>query len=335
MWILISAVVSASLLGSLHCVGMCGPLAIWASGAGEGQRATQLAVASGLYHFGRLLTYALAGFIAGAVGQILDQGGQSLGIQLVAARVVGTLMILIGLVKLWQLLSPHWLRHGAANPGTAASGPTLRPSRISAWLVRLRPWVFSLPVPLRALITGLLTTLLPCGWLYLFALLAAGTGSMVTGPVVMAAFWLGSVPALVALVSGTQLLAVRFRQGIPLATAVVLIMAGGYTAAGRGFANLHALSDIRPSGLPTPAAAGSTAAADLATHVSQLVETPLPCCVEVPLGGEGAAETNASRLDAPADGTHSPAAGMLAPAEESSMQPALETGERAAEGSTP
>ena len=74
MWLLISAVVTASLLGSMHCVGMCGPLAIWASGAGEGRRGRQLAVATTLYHLGRLMTYALAGLIAGGAGQLVDLG---------------------------------------------------------------------------------------------------------------------------------------------------------------------------------------------------------------------------------------------------------------------
>ena len=51
------------------------------------------------------------------------------------------------------------------------------------------------PLP-RSLGIGLLTAFLPCGWLYLFAAYAAGTGSPARGAMVMAAFWLGGVPAL-------------------------------------------------------------------------------------------------------------------------------------------
>ena len=68
--------------------------------------------------------------------------------------------------------------------------------------------------------TGLLTALLPCGWLYLFALFAAGTGSWLSGSVVMIAFWLGSVPALVAVVMSTKLLTGRLRQFVPVAVAL-------------------------------------------------------------------------------------------------------------------
>ncbi|MEO8268710.1 MAG: sulfite exporter TauE/SafE family protein, partial [Aureliella sp.] len=75
MWILVSAVVTSSLLGSMHCVGMCGPLAIWASGAGDRISTHQMTVATTLYHLGRLLTYALVGMLAGAAGQLVDMGG--------------------------------------------------------------------------------------------------------------------------------------------------------------------------------------------------------------------------------------------------------------------
>ncbi len=286
MWILISAIVTASLLGSMHCVGMCGPLAIWASGAGERIGGRQMALATTLYHVGRLLTYALAGLIAGGAGQLLDMGGQTLGVQLLAARIVGGLMILFGVLRLLQLLA---LRH--ARPPTNFPSPA-QPSLITRALLKLRPFVFRLPVAARGLVTGLLTAFLPCGWLYLFALVAAGTGSIVMGPVVMIAFWIGTVPALVGLVTGTQALALRFRRVIPVGAAVLLIVGGCYTAAGRGFANLNALSDIRLSGTtdfakpksstssPSDSHDAAHNSADVAAALAELTQTELPCCAE-------------------------------------------------------
>jgi sulfite exporter TauE/SafE len=256
-------------------------------------------VATTLYHFGRLLTYALAGLIAGAAGQLVDLGGEALGVQLVAARIVGTLMIVIGGVRLYQLvLQRKQFRQVESTP---------QASLITRTLVRLRPLIFRLPTAARGLVTGLLTPLLPCGWLYLFALVAAGTGSILTGPIVMIAFWLGTVPALVALVAGTQFLSVRFRKAIPVGAAVLLVLAGGYTVVGRGFAGLTSLADIRPHA-QTPQAgasivaspnapAGTTAAANLASEqtasqlaagIDELVKTPLPCCVDKPHGGDQA-----------------------------------------------
>jgi sulfite exporter TauE/SafE len=274
MWILIGAVVTASVLGSLHCVGMCGPLAIWASGAGDAR--PRLATNASLYHLGRMLTYALVGLLAGMAGELTDLGGQMLGVQLAAARIVGVVMISIGVIQVLRWTS---LRRGTANwfspkPSTAT---VPKQSLISRWLVSLRPIVFTMNPPTRALVTGLLTALLPCGWLYLFALFAAGTGSWVTGPLVMVAFWLGSVPALVGVVMSTKLFAGRLRQFVPIAVAIMMIVAGGFTLAGRGFANLHSLAEIPVEKLNLDDGHAHSPEA-LSRALDELVQTPLPCC---------------------------------------------------------
>lgn len=234
MLLLVTAVVTASLLGSTHCVGMCGPLAIWASGAGERAPRRQVILSTSLYHAGRLVTYTIAGLIAGGIGSLVDVGGQTLGYQLAAARIVGVFMVLIGGWKLGKLIFPSW----------ASVGSTSTASRIGGLLVKLRPYVFAMPPGLRALSVGMLTTLLPCGWLYLFALIAAGTGSVLMGGITMAAFWLGTVPALTALIAGTQTLSREFVRIVPVVTAILLIIAGGFTASGRGFAGLNSMADL-------------------------------------------------------------------------------------------
>lgn len=266
MLILITAVVTASLLGSMHCVGMCGPLAIWASGAGEKAPRRQIVTSTSLYHLGRLITYTIAGLIAGGIGSLVDVGGQTLGFQLAAARVVGSIMVLIGV---WKLIA-MWLPR---NP--SVSGPV--PSRIGGLLVRLRPYVFRLPPSGRALATGLLTTLLPCGWLYLFALIAAGTGNPLSGGITMAAFWVGTVPALTALIAGTQTLSRKFVQVVPTAAAILLIVTGCVTASGRGFARLSSLTEIaNPVAFSAPS--GDVDSGPTGEAISELVKTPLPCC---------------------------------------------------------
>jgi uncharacterized protein len=291
MWILAGAVVTASILGSMHCVGMCGPLAIWASGAAdnssEKSSSNRIVATTTLYHFGRLLTYALTGLIAGLIGQLADFGGQVLGVQLAAARIVGTAMILIGAGRLMQLVVA---RRRAGDP-SAVVAKSLQPSPITKLLISLRPHVFALPIKMRALATGLLTALLPCGWLYLFALVAAGTGNWMMGPVVMVAFWLGTVPALVGVVTGTRMLAGKFRRVVPTAAAILLIVAGGYTASGRGFANLNSLADIHVPHLQTVRGEGGEVvetenavsvqgdvASELTHNLDDILKTPLPCC---------------------------------------------------------
>ncbi|NND98253.1 MAG: sulfite exporter TauE/SafE family protein [Pirellulaceae bacterium] len=269
MWVLLTAVATASLLGSTHCVGMCGPLAIWASGATVQQSRHRTVVSSGLYHLGRLTTYLMMGVIAGGVGGLIDSGGQAIGIQVAAARVVGGLMVAFGVVRLW-MLSPWY--HGRVKE--------LVPSRVGGILVRLRPVVFALPWAGRSYAVGLLTTFLPCGWLYLFALVAAGTGSVWLGPLVMATFWLGTVPALVALVAGTKLLSTKFTIAVPAIAAVLLVVIGGLTATGRGFANLDSLAELQREAGLTEMDSSSTAA----QRVSQLGDASLPCCrVDAPV----------------------------------------------------
>ncbi len=279
MWILIGAVVSASLLGSMHCVGMCGPLAMWASGAGEGS--SRLAFNTSLYHLGRMVTYAVVGLLAGLAGQLTDVGGEVLGVQLAAARIVGAIMVAMGVIQLmkwWSVRtgSASWFSRKSSDVDVTAPKQSL----VSKWLVSLRPAVFSMKPSSRALVTGLLTAFLPCGWLYLFALFAAGTGSWYMGSVVMLAFWLGSVPALVGVVMSTKLFAGRLRQFVPVAVSLMMIVAGSFTIAGRGFANLHSLAEI-----PVPERHASTeltsvklSTDELSKSLDELVKTPLPCC---------------------------------------------------------
>jgi sulfite exporter TauE/SafE len=237
----------------MHCVGMCGPLAIWASGSGQGVNRRTLVTSTTLYHLGRGATYTLAGLAAGWLGGLVDTGGSLIGIQVAAARVVGTAMIVLGLFKLLSL----W--RGSSEVAAPA------PSAVGKLLIKLRPLVFSLPIPGRAFATGLLTTLLPCGWLYLFALIAAGTAEPWRGAVVMAAFWLGSVPALVALVGGVRVLAQRYTRLIPALAAAMLIFAGCFTASGRGFAGFETLEQLQSEGTAVE-------------QVEQAGEKTLPCC---------------------------------------------------------
>lgn len=296
MWLLLSAIATASLLGSLHCVGMCGPLAIWAAGADRSSRGTSFWLSTGLYHIGRGVTYAVAGVIAGSLGQLVDWGGSVVGVQLLAARIVGGMMIVFGVISLWQNAGPRvskWLSQrrtpspvtpdvqeisaGIQSP-TGYTAP--KPNWLTAQLLRLRPIVFKLPLPLRGLSVGLLTALLPCGWLYLFALLAAGTGSIATGALVMVAFWIGSVPLLVGLVAGTRMLGGRVGRMVPLATSILMVAAGAYTASGRGFASLS--HDLQVSSVLLDrlkdGQAGTLDAATITEGLQQLVDTPLPCC---------------------------------------------------------
>jgi sulfite exporter TauE/SafE len=215
---LVAAALIASFVGSLHCVGMCGPLVAFAVGdptGGNSQRRPWLHAA---YHGGRLLTYSLVGALCGLLGAAIDHGGARLGVHRAAALLAGSIMIIAGCaaamratgVRLPHLPLPAVLRRSILAGQRAAFALT--------------------PLP-RALATGLLTAFLPCGWLYLFALKAAETGNPVRGAMFMAAFWAGSVPALVLVGVGAQSLIRLLGRRLPLVTALAVLMLGVFTIA--------------------------------------------------------------------------------------------------------
>ncbi len=98
MLTLAMAVLLASLVGSLHCVGMCGPFALWATQGGR----SHVTIAS--YHLGRLTTYLSAGLAAGLLGSAVAIGGDLAGLQSFAAKLAGGLLIFLGLSRLLLLL---------------------------------------------------------------------------------------------------------------------------------------------------------------------------------------------------------------------------------------
>jgi len=249
MTALLTTVFAASLLGSLHCVGMCGPFVAFYSGT-DGSAGARRLLSHAAYSGGRLLTYALFGLAAGAVGAALDVAGSLAGVQRIAGIVAGATMILWGLAVLLQLRGVRLFRHGAGG------------GRMGALLRRGFSLVSDKPPVLRASVVGLLSGFLPCGWLWAFVVTAAGTGSAVKGAAVMAAFWAGTVPALLAVGFGAQLASAPLRRHIPAITAVILVALGLYAIIGRPATVSAAVAKHQH------AAEGSVPSAD----------DPPPCC---------------------------------------------------------
>lgn len=278
---LLFAVTVASVLGSLHCVGMCGPFVLWASGAGSNVGGKRLRLAA--YHLGRLSTYTVGAIAAGAAGYLLSTGGSWVGIQSAAARVAGVAMMMLGLVQLFVWVRQRMGRGRTMTLGTATPQPLPSASatnRSGGWvasrLLTLRPLINGMPATLRAFAVGGLTTLLPCGWLYVFLLVAAGTGTVVSAVAVMFAFWLGSLPALTALALGAFRLAPRVRPALPALGCLLLLGTGLYTATGRAAADMSELTNLAAdlNGRAETATPHATPEAALQTLTTQ----PLPCC---------------------------------------------------------
>jgi sulfite exporter TauE/SafE len=205
----------ASLAGSPHCVAMCGPfLAFAAVGDGAASRVTIAA-----YHAGRLAAYLLLGVAAGSLGAGVERVGAMAGISRAAAIVAGVVMVVWGVDTMLAILGKRSRFHPPARLQRALSGVTRRIGAMSGIS--------------RATITGVATALLPCGWLYTFVAAAGGTGSPVTGALVMIVFWTGTLPLMAAAGLGVQRVAGPLRRSLPLITAGVVVTIGLLTIAGR------------------------------------------------------------------------------------------------------
>jgi len=89
------------------------------------------------------------------------------------------------------------------------------------------------PPVVRAAVIGLCTTLLPCGWLYAFAITAAGTAHPLKGAAAMAILWLGTVPALLVVGMGVRRLLGPLASRAPVLMSMLLVVIGLYTLVGR------------------------------------------------------------------------------------------------------
>ncbi len=206
----------AGFFGGGHCLGMCGPIVVLL----ENQRAagTPSLPRRLLYNAGRLTLYALLGAIAGALGLVLTQmAGVSAGLS--ALRILAAvLVVLLGLNLLFNL---NVLRH--LESGGAALWRRLSP---------LARHVLPMDTPIRSFGAGLLWGALPCGLVYSAVAIAATTGSLGGGALVMLVFGAGTLPALLlAGASANRLTQWSRRPALRRFAGATLILVGAFALA--------------------------------------------------------------------------------------------------------
>lgn len=208
-------VLAAGLLGSSHCIGMCGPFALTIGGASP-----TLAVnvkRQLLYSLGRIFTYSVLGAAVGFGGWRLAQAFPAI------VNFPAVLAIVAGLLLVWQgLLAAGIWRRGRIG---GKSSPCLA-GTFFATLLTGRHWV-------DVFLAGLFTGLLPCGLLYAMLALAGSTGSILLAMATMIVFGLGTVPVMVATGCGGSLLGVAARRHLYTAAAWCVV-ATGVISVGRG-----------------------------------------------------------------------------------------------------
>jgi sulfite exporter TauE/SafE len=213
------------LLGSVHCVGMCGGIVGALSAARPRQRhppqavqviaimplpAPSPAVRVAAYNAGRIGSYAVAGAIFGGASQ-------AAATLLQVAAIQGTLYWLANLmvVALGLYLSDLW--RGLSH--LEAAGQVLW-RHIRPLLGPLLP----MDTPWRAFALGSLWGWLPCGMVYSVLLTAMLSGSAASGALVMAAFGLGTLPMLFGLgMAGQRMRALMQKRGVRLACGLLVL----------------------------------------------------------------------------------------------------------------
>ncbi len=173
--------------GSVHCAGMCGGIvgALTLGAAGDAAGSQRRIIFLLLYNLGRLMSYAVAGAIAGAVGASLLQALPLPRAQQVGALLSGGVMVALGLY-----LAGWW--QGLA--GLERVGARLW-HRIEPLGRRFLP----IKTPTHALAAGVLWGWLPCGMVYAALAWTLTAPGAADGALLMAAFGVGTLPMLLTL----------------------------------------------------------------------------------------------------------------------------------------
>lgn len=190
------------LLGSFHCLGMCGPIAFMlpVDRSNSLIKVTQIS----LYHFGRLMAYSLMGLFFGLMGK----GLYIFGIQQQLSIVIGVAMIIAVLIPTRVLNSFSKSGFKLISRLKSALGQALKKRTADTFLT-----------------IGFLNGLLPCGLVYMAVFGAIATANTLQGSLYMFLFGLGTIPLMTtAIYIGKFLntsLKQRFRKAIPIAVIII------------------------------------------------------------------------------------------------------------------
>ncbi len=208
-------IISIAFLGSFgHCIGMCGGIVVAYSTIKINPQSSKVSqsVAHLLYSFGRVFTYSILGAIFGALGGVVTYSNNANGALLIFAGVV---MVLAGLSLMGKIKFLTLIEH------SFSSSPIYK---------NIFKSVLNSKSNLSFFILGMLNGLLPCGFVYFFAITAASTADPLYGAMVMAIFGLSTIPAMFGLGFLTSLTsATSFRNMMMSLSSVAVILYGIYT----------------------------------------------------------------------------------------------------------
>lgn len=196
---------SLGLVGSLHCAGMCGPIAL-ALPIGKRDSWGRFQGIS-LYSLGRILTYSFIGLLFGLFGRGLALAGWQQGVSIAA----GSIMIL-------SVLLPSKLTQGfRITAPISRLTQKLRNTMLRFMQKDSNAALFGF---------GLLNGMLPCGLVYMAVLGSLASSHPIQGAAFMTFFGLGTVPIMATVIAASQWVSANLRAGFRRWIPVFVVVVG-------------------------------------------------------------------------------------------------------------
>jgi hypothetical protein len=193
------------LIGSLHCIGMCGPIAV---ALPLGSKSFFDRTFGGLiYNLGRTVTYGFMGFLFGLLGKGIEMAG----FQQWASILLGVIMIL-------SVFFPFLFKDQFGNAGLSKG--------ITGKIIAKLRAMFGNHSKSNLFIIGLLNGLLPCGLVYVAIAGAINTNDVLAGILFMVAFGLGTIPLMLAFSLAGNLIGVAMKKKLNKVIPVFIVVLG-------------------------------------------------------------------------------------------------------------
>jgi len=193
------------LLGSFHCVGMCGPIAFMlpVDRTNSFRKITQIFT----YHFGRLLAYSIIGLFFGLVGKSL----YIFGFQQQLSIAIGVLMIIVVLIPVQTFNRYNFSKpvFNIISKVKSSLGKALKKKTADTFLT-----------------IGFLNGFLPCGLVYMAVFASLAMQSTTQGSLYMILFGLGTIPLMTTAIYIGKFLNIKAKQRIQKAIPVFVIIIG-------------------------------------------------------------------------------------------------------------
>ena len=193
------------LLGSFHCVGMCGPIAFMlpVDRSNSIKKVSQIST----YHIGRLLAYAIIGLCFGLIGKSL----YIFGIQQQLSIIIGILMIVVVLIPAQTFNKYNFSKplYRLISKVKSSLGKALKKKTADTFLT-----------------IGFLNGFLPCGLVYMAVFASLAMPSAFESSLYMMLFGLGTIPLMTTAIYVGKFLNASVKQRIQKAIPVAVIIIG-------------------------------------------------------------------------------------------------------------